>query len=79
VAVPSHQRVGLHDGEDRTPLDEPREHDERQTRRGVGATRGSRRPGAPGSAAPAQRSVGCRLRYRGRCVVSLRGDDSRIK
>jgi hypothetical protein len=38
VAVPSHQRVGLHDSEDRTPLDEPRQHDESQTRGGIGAT-----------------------------------------
>ena len=39
VPVPPNERVWLHDGEDRTPLDEPGEHDECQTSRVAGSTR----------------------------------------
>ena len=39
VPVPPYERVRLHDREERTPLDEPGEHDECQTRRIARATR----------------------------------------
>ena len=37
--MPSNERIWLHDGEGRTPFDEPREHDECETSRVAGATR----------------------------------------
>src|SRR5262249_11869556 len=39
VAVPPNQRLWPHDHEGLPPLDEPREHDEREPRRVAGATR----------------------------------------